>query len=306
MAGKGLVEIPLQEYRSVFGTQAFSDEIREKVLAGLSDNEKKFLKKSGGEGVVAELLALKMKLRRELEMFQENFSSSEGFQRAVHSITASNEATVNEYWERLKTEELAEKAAAQVNKVRVEICALLEEQQQNAAAVADVVKADIKKSEHEAEKRAQERLLQQAGKDAESKPGAPVPEEKKKLKLTGKQRVIAAVAYVVLFGAIAGPMLMWNEILDSMLSPEGAVGELNALFPVVRTQVSNQQLLVFIEGSQFQLADAATQQSQAERALTIALKNKFDGVRIIESSGKALFITGAASGTEPRVMPAWF
>ncbi len=346
--------LPIEAYRCLFDSDAFSDAQRDELFGLMSEEERAFLE-SGGKDILGDLVGLKLKLKYEESLFQRYFSSTEQYVRRVNDITFDNGRLAVEWLDSIDKTKIPEECGRLFKGLLVEIQGLYSSQLEYARTCKELLK-EWKEAERNA------RLSSNApGRSSRFPSSGPQPQAPRSSRFpsSGPQpqtpessdaassealdvsvtpwsevprlsrtpstkppktrasrpsrrswsqaprppagrpsgiaiygdrrrvKVLATTFFLLLSVGFSGYQLFGKQLAASMLPRDLTIQSIRTCLPIARGQHEGDELFLYLTPD----VDVDGLKEDVSKALGIARKNGFKGIRVFTRTGQPLYIT---------------
>ena len=300
----GIRELPAKLFFDVQHAPELSDEEREELVGSLDDGEKQLLA-SGDKGRLAQLVAVKLKFHYELGSFQKNYSPTAAYYNRIKTITDNNNKIVNEWLPSIDPSSVPEGMAEQFEKLKRDVVDLHAKQRENVKACEGLVQLEKEKEQDRARE-----MLRHSMEGPAFRPSKPEKKEEKApfaAQVGGKRHnwLALQIAGTVLCVAIIVVVNFWDKIV-AMTLPSETVAEMVAKeLPLTKTAVQGAELYIYIDETKIDTGNKNLMVERGTKALRVARKYRFDGIRILMTSGRPLYATAYSKvrNVEPQLIP---
>lgn len=275
--------VALDEYVRLAESTAFTEEQKTEILAAANDAERDILVNAAQQGDLGQLVALKMKLKFEEDLFQRHFSSSESYVIRVAEITDENSQHVMGWLSAVDRSTLSADEVERFNTLAQSVHALYDSQKEYARTCKEMLKdgkikdlpaPKVAPKPKEPDKR--EATLKELGLDDAS---------------TRRTKLIAASILLVIGLLALGYVYFGDMMAAKMLDSAAAAEAIKAQLPVENVVQDGFELVITVDVGQMNLDGRNGALDKVSSALSIAQQNKFKGIRVVSRDGEPLFLT---------------
>ncbi len=282
-----MVFLPLEGFYNWRNAPQLTLEHKKMLVNLLDDTEQEILNSRQSQGVLAHLVAMKLKLQYEDIVIHEGYSSTESYIQKISDISRTNDEIIGQWLGPLSKPVIPEGGEERFQLLKEEITALFVSQKEHVDACKKILKEEMKLRKRD------ERSAKVTAKPLDSKQNEQPAEHKalKKSTETTRMKRIGAFSFSLFSAIVIVLILFGSDIRAFMLPLDDTINAMNAYLPIERGERHGFEIYLYLNAGEDDADNQAEFETRLRNALHTAKQNGFTGLRVFSSSEKPLYYT---------------
>lgn len=283
-----MVFLPFDAFFDWRNASAMAPRHREALAKLVSERDEEILQSRQSRGVLADLVAMKLKLQYEEFVMQEGYTSGETYLQRIVAVSKANDELIGQWLSPIAKPVIPQGGEEGFQRLKEEVTALYGAQREHIDACKKILKDEgkIRKRDDRAAAKLSAKPPDPAQKDQ--------PVELVGLKDSiGTRHVkrIAGISFTVLCVIIILLILFGADIRAFMLPLEDTLSSMNAYLPIERGVRHGEEIHLYLQPGTDDVDKQPDFENRLLNALQLAKTNGFTCLRVFSSTQKPLYYT---------------